>query len=93
MGIFQRQVTVHLLLLLGATACALEADQVMVIANNDVPESVGIARYYCAKRNVPADNILALPLGKGLGDTISRADYEKKLEEISKMLFGLIRSL
>jgi len=79
MGIFQRQVTVHLLLLLGATACALEADQVMVIANNDVPESVGIARYYCAKRNVPADNILALPLGKGLGDTISRADYEKKL--------------
>jgi uncharacterized protein (TIGR03790 family) len=74
-------VATHLILFAAAMACALEPDQILVVANNDVPESVELARYYCEKRLVPADNILALPLGKDLGDTISRADYEKKLAD------------
>jgi uncharacterized protein (TIGR03790 family) len=58
---------------------ALEPDQILVIANRDVPESVRIARHYCAKRAVPVDNILALPLGTSLSDRISRKNYEKQL--------------
>jgi uncharacterized protein (TIGR03790 family) len=60
---------------------ALEADEIVVIANSDVAASTQIAQYYCAKRDVPVDNILALPLGAGLSDTITRDDYEKKLAE------------
>jgi len=60
---------------------ALKPNQIMVIANKDSAESMNIAEYYCAKRNVPAQNIIALPLGKNLTDTITREDYEKKLAE------------
>ena len=57
---------------------ALEPDQILVIANNDVAASLQIAQYYRAKRNVPEDNILVLPLGTGLRETISRDNYEKR---------------
>ncbi|MCK4753364.1 MAG: TIGR03790 family protein, partial [Planctomycetes bacterium] len=60
---------------------ALEPDEILIIANSDVKESVQIAQYYCAKRAVPKKNILALPLGTSLDDSISRGDYEKKLAE------------
>ncbi len=60
---------------------ALEPDEVLVIANSDVAASVRTAQYYCAKRGVPVGNILALPLGTGLSDTIDRDDYEKRLAE------------
>jgi len=60
---------------------ALEPDEVLVIANSNVAASVRIAQYYCAKRGVPVGNILALPLGMSLGDTIDRDDYEKRLAE------------
>jgi uncharacterized protein (TIGR03790 family) len=63
------------------SAFALEPDEILVIANSDIEASVQLARYYCAKRGVPADNILALPLGATLNDTISRDDYKKKLVE------------
>lgn len=58
---------------------ALEPDEILVIANSDIAASVRTAQYYCAKRKVPAANILALPLGTNLSDTITRADYEKQL--------------
>ncbi len=58
---------------------ALEPDEILVIANSDITASVRTAQYYCAKRKVPAANILALPLGTNLSDTITRADYEKQL--------------
>ena len=58
---------------------ALEPEGILVIANSDIAASVRTAQYYCAKRKVPAANILALPLGTNLSDTITRADYEKQL--------------
>jgi uncharacterized protein (TIGR03790 family) len=68
---------------------ALEPEQILVIANNDVAVSVRIAEYYCAKRKVPRANILALPLGTGLSETIDRDDYEKKLAvPVRKKLFS-----
>ncbi len=60
---------------------ALEPDEILVIANSDIAASVQIAQYYCEKRAVPTANILALPLGTSLSDTITRDNYEKQLAE------------
>ena len=60
---------------------SFQADEILIIANPDVPASVRIAEYYCIRREVPAGNILALPLGTSLDVTINRDDYEKKLAE------------
>jgi uncharacterized protein (TIGR03790 family) len=62
-----------------ASVFALEPNEILVIANSDVGASVQLAQYYCAKRGVPAGNILALPLGATLNDTIARDDFEKQL--------------
>jgi uncharacterized protein (TIGR03790 family) len=72
-----------------ASVFAIEPDEILVIANSDIGASVQIAQYYCAKRGVPEGNILALPLGAALNDTIARNDYEKQLAEpIRKKLSG-----
>jgi uncharacterized protein (TIGR03790 family) len=68
-------------LLCCATVFALEPDEILVIANSDIGASARIAQYYCAKRGVPVGNILALPLGVALNDTITRDDYEKQIAE------------
>jgi len=62
-------------------APALEPHQILVIANSDIAASVQLARYYCQKRQVPAENILTVPLGAELKDTVSRSDYDKWLAE------------
>ena len=72
---------------------ALEPGEILVMANRDVPTSMRIAEYYCARRKVPRANLLILPLGKGLTETISRADYNKKLagpirKELSTLEFA-----
>jgi uncharacterized protein (TIGR03790 family) len=70
-----------------AEGFALEPNEILIIANRDSVASVQLAEYYCARRNVPNANILTLPLGSGLADTISRDDYEQKLAKpISKRL-------
>lgn len=77
------------ILLCCSTVLALEPNEILVIANKDIDESLRIARYYCAKRGVPADNILTLPLGANLKDTISRINYDKLLAEpVRKELFS-----
>ena len=75
------EIVIFLILLSCAVGFALEPNEIMVIANSDIVESVEIAQYYCAKRQVPPGNILALSLGAGLSDTIARDDYEKQLAE------------
>ena len=64
-----------------ASAYALEPDEILVIANSDIEASVKLSQYYCEKRGVPAENILALPLGATLNDTITRGNFEKQLVE------------
>ncbi len=66
---------------LAMPAFSLEPEQILIVANSDIAASVRIAQYYCEKRGVPTDNVLALPLGAGLNDTISRDDYVKRLAE------------
>ena len=75
----QKAVVTLLILFAAGTGYALEPNEILVIANSDVAESVRLAQYYCAKRKVPRDNILALPLTTS--ETISRDDYEKQLAE------------
>ncbi len=60
---------------------ALESDEILVIANSDEPASMEIAHYYCEKRKVPSENVVALPLGADLRKVISRDDYERQLAE------------
>ena len=79
-----------LVLSLCSIGIALEADEILVIANSDNVVSMQIARYYCQKRKVPTKNILELSLGTELKDTIDRNDYDKLLAEpIREKLFNL----
>ncbi len=91
--------TAIVLVVLAAPAPALSPSQVLVIANSEIAESVELARYYCDRRKVPQENIIALPLGSKLRDGINRVDYEKKLagairDKLSTLEFaGRIRCL
>ena len=58
---------------------ALEPQQILVIANSDVNESLRLAEYYCSKRAVPPENILEVPLGKDLAEQINRHEYDNIL--------------
>jgi uncharacterized protein (TIGR03790 family) len=64
-----------------APVFGLEANEILIIASSKCPESMDIANYYCQKRHVPKENILALPLTWPADDTISRADYVKQIAE------------
>ncbi len=70
-----------LISLIPGAGYALQPDQILIIANGDIPPSGQIARYYCAKRGVPPSNIFTLPLGTNLNNTITRDSYEKRLVE------------
>ncbi|MFA5293105.1 MAG: TIGR03790 family protein [Phycisphaerae bacterium] len=67
------------LIIFAQSAFALQPQQILVIANSDVNESVSLAEYYCQKRAVPAANILKIPLGITLSEQISRRNYDKIL--------------
>jgi uncharacterized protein (TIGR03790 family) len=81
--------TILLVLTWSRASIALEADEILVIANSDNAASVRIAQYYCQKRQVPLENILTVSLGVAPKDEISRSDYEKWLAgPIRKRLFS-----
>jgi uncharacterized protein (TIGR03790 family) len=76
----QRKQIIVLFVLIGvAAASALEPNEILVIANGHIPVSKDLARYYCQRRNVPTENVLYLPLGINLKDSISRGDYDSQL--------------
>jgi len=62
-------------------ASALEPGEILIITNKDIGESGRIARYYCQRRGVPDENILALSLGAKLSDGINRKDYDEQLAQ------------
>jgi uncharacterized protein (TIGR03790 family) len=64
-----------------APAFGLEANEILIVASSKCSDSMELAKYYCQKRHVPKENILALPLAWPADDTISRADYVKQLSE------------
>jgi uncharacterized protein (TIGR03790 family) len=72
---------IFIILLCCATAGALEPEEILVVVNSDIEQSVHLGQYYCQKRNVPEINILSLSLGRQLTDSISRGDYDAKIAE------------
>ena len=95
----KRQTILVLLLVFSANTYALEPNQILVIANSDIPSSVHLAEYYCLKREVPVGNVLTLSLGAKLKNSISRNDYNKYLagpireKLFSKEFVGKIKCL
>jgi len=68
----------------------LEPNEILIIANSEIADSIDIAIHYHRKRGVPYENILVLPLGKVIKDTISRADYQSNLvKPVRKKLASL----
>jgi uncharacterized protein (TIGR03790 family) len=77
---------------------ALEADEILIIANRQISTSKQIADYYCEKRNIPKKNIVYLALGHNPRETISRDEYERSLalpirRKLQQMFPGEIRCL
>jgi len=52
---------------------ALEANEVAIIVNSDHPESNQLAQYYCNKRKIPLQHIIALPMP--LAEEVTREQY------------------
>jgi hypothetical protein len=72
-----RQLAAVTLLLWAASAHAVGPDDVFILTNKNVPESRELAEYYCQKRGVPRDHILAFDLPAG--EDVSRATYNERL--------------
>ena len=60
-----------------SVSAALEADEVLVIANRWASHSVSLATYYMKKRGVPKENLLKVKISEK--EVCSRADYNKKI--------------
>lgn len=56
---------------------SLQADQLLLVANQNVPESVDLARYYASVRGVPSNHILSLDLP--VNERILPLEYQKRL--------------
>jgi hypothetical protein len=72
----------RLLAAVGLLACVSSAravgpDDVFILTNKNVPESRALAEYYCQKRGVPRDHVLAFDLPAG--EDISRDAYNERL--------------
>jgi len=59
-------------------SAALEADEVLVIANRWADHSVSLAKYYMKKREVPKANLLKIKVDTK-GEICSRDDYNKRI--------------
>ena len=85
-------------LALAASVYAIEPEEILVVANGDIDQSIELAKYYCKRRYVPEENIIVLKLGTSLTDRISRSDYNKKIagpirEELNTKKYNNIRCL
>ncbi|MEJ5349161.1 MAG: TIGR03790 family protein [Desulfosoma sp.] len=56
---------------------ALESREVLVIANRNASESVGLARYYMNRRGIPEENLVLLWVTDQ--ETCSRDDYDRRI--------------
>lgn len=66
------------LLSCGPVGWALEPNEILVVANSDNAASVRLAKYYCQKRGLASNRVIPVSLGP-LRDSISRADYDRRL--------------
>ncbi len=78
---WRRQILGVCLVIVGTATLvfALQPQQILVIANSDVNESLWLAQYYCSKRAVPTANILKISLGQSLSEEMNRPQYDNVL--------------
>jgi len=74
-----RQLSWTVLLVMAGSAAALEPNEILVLVNGQIPQSVQIGLYYCQRRGVPVENVVSIALGARPVDTISRDDYDRFL--------------
>jgi uncharacterized protein (TIGR03790 family) len=75
-----RAVLAGLLVLAGAqTALAQGPDNVLVVVNGAVPESIEVGDYYLRKRRIPSEQLLRLSLPSA--EQIPRDVYEQRIEQ------------
>jgi uncharacterized protein (TIGR03790 family) len=58
----------------------IEPEEILVVANLEMEESVDIAHYYMDRRLIPRSNFLSLSLT--VNETMSRAEYDHTLKKI-----------
>ena len=68
-----------LLVLSSAPSFALQPEEILLIANRNVSESIELARYYQGQRKIPAANLLQIRMTKK--EDCSREEYQRKLVE------------
>lgn len=56
---------------------ALEPDEVLIIANRQVADSVALAQFYLEKRGIPRENLLIVRTSSA--ETCSRQEYNQKI--------------
>jgi uncharacterized protein (TIGR03790 family) len=78
---YTNNLIVSFILLYCTAAGALQPEEILVVVNGDIEQSVQLGQYYCQKRNVSEKNILSLSLGTQLTDSISRGDFDVKIAE------------
>lgn len=73
------RITFSMFLLVFTTlpSLAIEPAEVVVVYNSSVPASREIAEHYRTKRNIPAANLIGLPLPDR--ESIERVDYERRI--------------
>jgi len=69
------------LLTCNTAAQALSPDEILVVANSNMAESLTLARYYCQRRGVPQGRIVPVSMGSRLQDSIARSVYDQRLAE------------
>jgi len=80
----------------GQTA-GLKADQVLVVANSDSPESLDLAKSYAAQRKIPNRNVITIKTSTAY--MISRKDYQAQISTpiaqamLERRLDGHIRAV
>lgn len=60
-------------------AAPLQPNEILVVVNRDIADSVHLGRDYCRKRQVPLTNLVSLSLGKKITERINRRDYDQKI--------------
>lgn len=66
-----RQLSWTVLLVMAGSAAALEPNEILVVVNGQIPQSVQIGQFYCQWRGVPTGNIVSIALGAKPMDNIS----------------------
>ena len=69
----------------------LTPDEVVVVCNSQLPDSVKVAEYYAKKRGIPKEHILRLKLGNRMGVDIGRTDFERSIRRPLRAFLGSLK--